>query len=228
MDYEAIEEYAPRIVDGFVVTLELVSLSLLIGILIAVPMALLRLSPNRFLRGFAYGYIYFFRGTPLLAQVFLLYYGAGQFREFFESIHLWWFLKSAFNCAVLTFALNTAAYQAEILRGAIQGIPAGQWEAAKALGMGRNLTFIKIILPQAMLVALRPLGNEVILMIKASAIASIVTVYDLMGAAKLAFSNTFAFEFYLIVAIIYLFLVEAVRRLWDFMEKRMTRHVRAR
>jgi len=121
--------------------------------------------------------------------------------------------------------LNTAAYQAEIYKTAIESIPRGQWEAAQTLGLHRLTTFRKIILPQAMITALRPLGNEIILMVKGSAVASIVTVFDLMGATKLAFSRTYDFNVYLWAAIIYLMIVETLRRVWGLLETRLTRHL---
>ena len=127
---------------------------------------------------------------------------------------------------MLSFVLNTAAYQAEILRGAIQSVPRGQHEGAAALGISKFVTFRKIILPQAMIVALRPYGNELILMIKGSAVVAIVTVYDLMGETRYAFSRTFDYQTYLWAAIFYLAIVEVLRHLWAFLEGRLTRHLK--
>ena len=124
----------------------------------------------------AYGYVYFFRGTPLLAQTFLVYYGLGSFRPQLETVGLWSFFREAWYCAIFAFALNTAAYQAEILRGAIESVPKGQWEGAASLGLHKLQTLWKVILPQALIVALRPYGNEIILMVKGSAIVAIITV----------------------------------------------------
>lgn len=217
--------YAPRVLHGLLVTLELVVLAIVIGAAIALPMAIARGSPNRIVGALAYAYVYFFRGTPLLAQTFLVYYGAGQFRETLEAVNLWWFFREAFNCAVFTFALNTSAYQAEIFRGAIDSVPRGQREAGQALGLSRWRIFVSIILPQAMIIALRPLGNEIVLMIKGSAIASIITVFDLMGETRLAFSRTYDFQVYLWAAVLYLTLVEILRRVWDRIENRLTQHL---
>lgn len=149
----------------------------------------------------------------------------GQFRETLEAVNLWWFFREAFNCAVFTFALNTSAYQAEIFRGAIDSVPRGQREAGQALGLSRWRIFVSIILPQAMIIALRPLGNEIVLMIKGSAIASIITVFDLMGETRLAFSRTYDFQVYLWAAVLYLTLVEILRRVWDRIENRLTQHL---
>ena len=225
-DPEFVERYVPRIFGGVFVTIGLVAISIVLGALIAIPVTLGRLSKNRFIGALAYGYVYFFRGTPLLAQLFLVYYGAGQFRHELEAVGLWWFFRDAINCAAFTFTINTAAYQAEILKGAILNVPKGQDEAARSLGLSSFYTFFFIILPQAMITALRPFGNEVILMIKGSAVASIVTVLDLMGEAKLAFSRSFDFNVYLWAAFLYLIMVESLRRVWDVLERRLTRHLK--
>jgi polar amino acid transport system permease protein len=227
MSLELLQRYGPRMLEGLVVTIELVVISVLIGALLAIPIALARLSRSRILRGLSFAYVYFFRGTPLLAQVFLVYYGSGQFRAAFESVGLWWFFRDAFFCCVFTFTLNTAAYQAEIMRGAIRAVPRGQSEAAAALGLKPYQAFLRIIIPQALVTALRPLGNEVILMIKGSAIAAVVTVFDLMGVTRLAYARSFDISVYLWAAVLYLILVELLRRVWDWLERWLTRHLHA-
>jgi polar amino acid transport system permease protein len=226
MNWDALATYGPRMLQGMVVTLQLIVISITLGALLAWPVALARMSRNRLLRAVAFGYMYFFRGTPLLAQVFLVYYGAGQFRPQLESVGLWWLFRDAFFCCVLTFALNTGAYQAEILRGAIRAVPVSQSEAAMSLGLSSGQIFRKIIVPQALLIALRPLGNEVILMIKGSSVVAIVTVFDLMGVTRLAYSRTFDFQVYLWAAVLYLIVVETIRRIWDRLEHVLTRHLR--
>ena len=225
-DPEKVTRYGPRILNGIGVTLQLVVISVLLGALISIPVAAGRLSTNPVIGGIAFGYSYFFRGTPLLAQTFLVYYGAGQFTDALKAVGLWVFFRDAYFCAVLTFSLNTAAYQAEILAGAIRAVPAGQWQAADSLGLRHFTTMRKVILPQALITALRPYGNEVILMIKASAIASIITVLDLMGQTRYVFSKTYDLQVYIWAAVIYLFTVEVLRRLWELMERRLTRHLR--
>lgn len=222
---ELMQRYGPRFVDGVIVTLELVAVSMIFGAILAVPLAIARVEGNKFVSRLAFGYSYFFRGTPLLAQTFLVYYGAGQFRAELESIGAWWLFRDAFFCAALTFTLNTAAYQAEILRGGIESLPAGQMEGAKSLGLSPYLAYRKVILPQAIGIGLRPLGNELVLMIKASSIASIITVYDLMGVTRLAFSRSYDMEVYLWAAMLYLVMVELVRRVWDVLERRLNRHL---
>lgn len=225
INWRLVDRYWDRYLEGIVVTFQLVLLSVGVGAVLSLPIALARLSNRAWLTLPARAYITFFRGTPLLAQLFLLYYGAGQFNEALEAAGLWWFFREPFSVAALTFTLNTAAYQAEIMRGAIQSLPAGQAEAAQALGMSRWPTFFKVILPQAYIVALRPLGNELILMIKGSAIASIVTVLDLMGVTNLAYARSFNFQAFFWAALLYLIAVEVVRRVWDRVERRLTRHL---
>ncbi|PLX39163.1 MAG: ABC transporter permease [Hyphomicrobiales bacterium] len=225
-DPDLLSRYGPKLLEGLVVTLTIVAISVGAGALLSFPVAMARMSSSRFLQAISYGYVYFFRGTPLLAQVFLIYYGAGQFRDQLEAVGLWDFFAEAFWCVLFTFTLNTAAYQAEILRGAIQSVPRGQTEAAQSLGLKPVVIFFRIIVPQALIIALRPLGNEIILMIKGSAIASVVTVFDLMGATKLAFSRSFDFQVFIWAAILYLVMVETLRRIWNRLEKRLTRHLK--
>ncbi|SNY93021.1 polar amino acid transport system permease protein [Cohaesibacter sp. ES.047] len=225
-DADYMARYAPKYVAGFWTTLQLVFLSLVLGGLISLPIAFGRMSSNLLLNRLSFAYIYFFRGTPLLAQLFLLYYGFGQFRPFWQDLHLWWLFRDSWSIALLSFTLNTAAYQAEILRGAIMNVPRGQIEGAKSLGLPKLVTFFKVILPQALIVALRPYGNEIILMVKGSAVVSIISVYDLMGETRRAFSQTYDFQAYIYAAIFYLLFVEIMRRLWDIMEDRLTRHLR--
>jgi polar amino acid transport system permease protein len=220
-----LERHGMRLLEGLLTTVELVSISILLGALLAIPVTAARLSHNRIIGGLAFAYVYFFRGTPILAQIFLVYYGAGQFVDELKAMGLWGFFRDAFNCAVLTFSLNTAAYQAEIYRGAIRSVPRGQWEAAQALGLHRLPVLYKVVVPQAAMVALRPLGNEIILMIKASAVASIITVSDLMGQTRLAFSRSFDLTVYLYAGVLYLIMVEMLRRIWNRIEARLTRHL---
>lgn len=225
-DQEKFYKYGPRMIHGLGVTLQLVISSLVLGAALSLPIAFARMSKSRILSSIAYGYVYFFRGTPLIAQLYLIYYGFGSFKPFFESIGLWWFFREAYFCALFSFTLNTAAYQAEILRGAIESVPRGQTEACNALGLHKLAAFRHVILPQALMVALRPYGNEIILMIKGSAIVAIVTVFDLMGETRYAFSRTFDFQMYLWAAILYLAIVEMMRNLWNWLERRLTKHLK--
>jgi polar amino acid transport system permease protein len=225
-DEEKFVRYGPRYLHGLWTTISLVGISVVLGAVIGLPLAFARMSKNRIIAAFAYAYVYIFRGTPLLAQLFLIYYGLGMFRPQLESVDLWWFFREAWYCGLFSMTINTAAYQAEILRGAIESIPKGQHEGAASLGLSKRVAFRKIILPQAMIVALRPYGNEIILLIKGSAVVSIVTVYDLMGETRYAFSRTFDYQTYLWAAIFYLAMVEALRHLWAYIERRLTRHLK--
>ena len=149
----------------------------------------------------------------------------GSFRPQLEAVGLWWFFRDAWYCAIFAFSLNTAAYQAEILRGAIESVPRGQWEGAASLGLHKLQTLRKVILPQALIVALRPYGNEIILMIKGSAIVAIITVYDLMGRPGSPIRAAFDFQTYIWAASIYLAMVETLRHGIEWIERRITRHL---
>ncbi|MEX6506282.1 ABC transporter permease [Jiella sp. M17.18] len=210
---------------GLGVTVSLVLVSFVCGAIVSLPVALGRMAKNPVGRGASFAFVYFFRGTPLIAQIFLVYYGFAEFRHFFEAVDLWWFFREAWYCALFSLALNTAAYQAEILRGAIESVPRGQWEGARSLGLSRTVIFFKVVMPQAMIVALRPYANEIILMIKASAIVAIITVYDLFGVTRQAYSRTYDFQTYVWAAILYLAIVEALRIVTNLAEKRLTRHL---
>ncbi|MBB6179483.1 ABC transporter permease [Pseudorhizobium flavum] len=218
--------YGPRYLSGLWTTVTLVGQAVILGAILSLPLAFARMSNNRVIGAIAYSYVYVFRGTPLLAQLFLIYYGLGSFRPQLEAVGLWWFFREAWYCGLLSLTLNTAAYQAEILRGAIESVPRGQHEGAAALGLSKSVALRKIILPQALIVALRPYGNEIILLIKGSAVVAIVTVYDLMGETRYAFSRTFDYQTYLWAAIFYLAIVETLRHIWAWLEARLTRHLK--
>lgn len=228
LDADLMSRYGPRVLEGLKTTLSLVAISTSLGFLLAFPIAIARIEGGPILRSLALAFSTFFRGTPLLAQVFLVYYGAGQFRSGLDAVGVWWIFRDAYWCVVITFMLNTAAYQAEILRGGIRSVARGQREAGHALGLRTPAIYRHILLPQALTQGLRPLGNELVLMIKASSIASVVTVFDILGATRLAFSRSVNFEVYLWAALLYLILVEIIRRIWIVLETRMTRHMKRR
>lgn len=227
-DLPLLEEYGWRLLLGLQVTAEVVVISCLIGFLLSYPVALARMSRSRLLRGASLGYVTFFRGTPLLCQLYLLYYGAGEIRPVLTSLGVWWFFREAFNCCIFAFALNTGAYQGEIIRGALLSVPVGQVQAAQALGLSRYCIARHVMWPQALLVALRPLGNELISMIKASALAAIVTLLDLMGQTRFIFARTFDFSVYLYAALIYLAITGVIAWAWNRAEQRLSRHLHVR
>ena len=224
-DFALLESYGQRLLQGLQITVEVVTISCILGFLIAYPVALARLARNRLLRLPSLAYVTFFRGTPLLCQLYLVYYGAGEIRPLLTSLGLWWFFRDAFYCCIFTFALNTGAYQSEIIRGALLSVPQGQVQAAQALGLSRYRIARHVVWPQAMLVALRPLGNELIAMIKSSALAAIVTLLDLMGQTRFIFARTFDFTIYLYAALMYLAMTGLIARLWTAIEVRLSRHV---
>jgi polar amino acid transport system permease protein len=225
-DPDKIARYGGRYMDGLATTLMLTFGSITLGAILSLPVTFARIAKNKVLNAIAYVYVYVFRSTPMLLQIFLIYYGLGSFRPQIEAVGLWWFFREAWYCALFAMTLNTAAYQAEILRGAIQSVPRGQTEGAKSLGLPTSVTFWKIILPQALIVALRPYGNEIIFMIKGSAVVAVVTVLDLMGQTRYAFSRTFDYQTYLWAAIFYLAIVEALRHAWAAIEAHLTRHLK--
>ena len=225
MNLEVVVANLPKLLEGALVTVELVLIALAVGMIIAVPVALMRVSRAPWLSLPAYAYIFFFRGTPLLVQIFLVYYGLGQFEAVRESI-LWPVLREAYWCAIIAFALNTGAYTAEILRGAIQAVPAGEIDAARAFGMSRALAYRRIILPRAFRIAMPAYGNEVILMLKGSALASTITLLDLTGMARTIIARTYMpVEIFLAAGVIYLILTFAFTRGYRMLERRMSRHL---
>ncbi len=215
----------PKLLAGALLTLELVALALAVGASIALPTALARVSRHLWLRLSAFAYIFFFRGTPLLVQIFLVYYGLSQF-EAVRTSALWPILREPYWCAIIAFGLNTGAYSAEILRGAIESVPAGQVEAARAVGMSTPLTYRRIILPQAVRLALPAYGNEVILMLKGSALASTITLLDLTGMARTIIARTYTpVEIFVAAGVVYLLLTFAFTRAYRLLERRLTRHL---
>lgn len=187
MDFSLIIDSLPIYLSGLWTTVWLVSLSLVIGLLCAIPLAIARNSKQKWFSLPAWGYIYFLRGTPLLVQLYLIYYGMDQWFPVKDT--LW---EHAWFCALVAFILNTSAYTAEIIRGAINGLPKGEVEAAKAYGMSRFQTYQRIILPSALRRSLPAYSNEVIFMLHGSAVAGIVTIMDLTGAARLVNSRYYA------------------------------------
>ncbi len=205
MDFTAFARYGPELASGLPLTLLLVGQSLALGFVLAMLIALMRLSTNPLLSSFAYGFVYVFRSTPLLVQIFLIYYGSGQFRPFLQDIGLWVFFRDAWFCAVLALTLNTGAYTSEIIRGGIQSVPFGQLEAGRAVGMAPLQLFYRITFPIAIRQALPAYGNEIILMVKASSLASTITILEITGIAKKIIAATFQpVEIFIIAGAFYL------------------------
>ena len=228
MDYEVIFSNIPLYFEGLWVTIQLVFLALVLGFVLALPIALLGTSRYPWIRLFPKAYIYFFRGTPLLVQMFMIYHGMGQFEFVRESV-IWILFKEAYWCALIAFALNTAGYTAEILRGTIEQTPYGEIEAARACGMSKSTLYRRIILPGTFRRALPAYGNEVIFMLHGSALAGVVTIVDLFGAAKIVNSRHFVpFESFITAGFFYLCLTFIIVSLFKKLEFRWYVHLRPR
>jgi octopine/nopaline transport system permease protein len=194
----------PVLLRGVPLTLELVFVSLSLGFCLALCVALMRISKNRALNIIARSYVFYFRGTPLLVQLFLIYYGLAQF-DFVRESFFWPFLKEAYWCGILALMLNTAAYTAEIIRGGLQSVPFGQIESARAMGMSGLLLYRRIIFPIAFRQALPAYGNEMILMVKGTSLVSTVTLMEITGIARYIIAKYWTpVEIFLIAGVIYL------------------------
>ena len=220
MNFELIISSFPKMLGAAVITVKLLVFSLAIGLLIGLFFAILRLNKNIIINKFAYGYSYLFRGTPLLVQIYIIYFGLGQI-EFIRSTFLWVILKEPFWCAIIAFALNTGAYTSEILRSAFQTIKPGVIEAGKSLGISNKIIFYKIQIPIAIRQSLPAYGNEIILMLKGTSLASTVTIMDLTGVAKHIISTTFKpVEVFILAGSIYLFMTFIVHNVIKFLERK--------
>ncbi len=220
MDYQVIINNLPLYFQGLWTTVQLVILSLVLGLCLAIPIALLAASKNAWVRILPKAYIYFFFFFPMLVQMYLIYHGMGQFGAVHESF-LWVIFREAYACALITFALNTAAYTAEILRGAIIQTAFGEIEAAMACGMSNATIYRRVILPSAFRRALPAYGNEVIFMLHGSVLAGLITLVDLFGAARIVNARNFIpFESFITAGLFYLGLTFII--VWGF--KRIERH----
>lgn len=225
MELSVVISYFPRLLDGAWVTMQLVVLSIVLGAIFALPIALARISASPFVRVFPFLYIFFFRGTPLLVQIFLVYYGASQFEVVKESI-FWPILREPFWCAIIAFTLNTSAYTAEIFRGAIQAIPVGEVEACKVVGMTKVQMYRRVLLPRAFGIVLPAYGNEIILMLKGSALASTITLLDLTGMARTIIARTYTpIEIFMAAGVIYLVISMVIIAIFKQVEKRQNRYL---
>jgi octopine/nopaline transport system permease protein len=220
MDFELMFTSFPKLLNATLITLKLLSVSLIIGMFLGLFFAILRMNKNMFINKFAYGYSYVFRGTPLLVQIFIIYFGLGQI-EYLRTTFLWVILKEPYWCAIIAFALNTGAYTSEILRSAFQTIKPGVIEAGKSLGISNKIIFFKIQIPIAIRQSLPAYGNEIILMMKGTSLASTVTLMDLTGVAKYIISTTFKpIEVFIVAGGIYLFMTFLIHNLIKFLEKK--------
>ena len=226
MDFSIIFSNMDIYLEGLKNTLILVSVSLAIGLACAIPLAVLMTSKNLLVSGPIRAFVYFFRGTPLLVQMFLVYYGMGQF-ELKKTSFLWVFFKQAYFCALFAFTLNTCAYTTEIIRGAIENTPHGEIEAARAAGMSAFLRFRRIILPSAFRRALPTYSNEIIFMLQGTSLASVITIVDITGAARIVNSRYYSpYEAFLTAAAFYMAITFMILWLIKKFEFRWYAHLR--
>jgi arginine/ornithine transport system permease protein len=225
IDFGLIWRSLPDLAGGLVVTIQLTAVTILGGIGLAVPLGILRASRFKWISRAIWVYTYFFRGTPMLIQLFLIYYGLAEFK-LIKTSPLWPFLREGYWCCLLAFILNTAAYTIEIVAGAIRNVPHEDIETAKALGMSDWTRMRRIVLPVAFRIMLPAYTNEVIFILQSTSLASLVTVLDLTGAARVIIARTFApYELFVTIALIYLGLTYLM--LWGFrrLEGRWYRHL---
>jgi octopine/nopaline transport system permease protein len=222
MDFAFLSATFLRLVAGVPLTLQLAFFAVFYGLFLAIALALAMRSDWAILRWPAQAFVFVFRGTPLLVQVFLIYYGLGQFRPFLQELDLWWFFRSPWYCVLLALVLNTTAYGAEIVRGGLQSVPAAQVEAARAFGMSGLTLYRRVIGPLALRQALPAYGNEVVLMVKATALGSTVTLMELTGIAHKLNSETYrAFEIFFVAGAIYLAINLTLTQIIAYLERRI-------
>lgn len=221
MNWDVIYQALPKLFEGAQLTLELVVITVTVGLILALPVGVARASKHWYVRLLPSTYVFFFRGTPLLLQLFLVYYGLSQF-EAVRKGPLWPYLRDPYWCAIFAMTLHTAAYISEIIRGAIKGVPKGEIEAAYALGMSKFQALWHIILPRAARIGLPAYSNEVILMLKASSLASTVTLVEITGMARtLSSKNYMPLEMYFAAGIFYLVISFVLVQIFRVIEKKL-------
>jgi len=228
MDTAFLLDTFQRLIAALPLTLEVWALSVILGGFIALGVTAARISGSLPLEGFARAYVFVFRGTPLLVQLFVVYYGLASFPAV-RATFLWPLLRSAFFCATLSLALCTAAYQSEIFRMAVAGIPRGQIEAARACGMSRFALFRRVIIPIALRQALPAYSTEVISMTKATALVSLVTLWDMMSVAlKIRNDTLVTYTPLLVAGAIYFVVNFIIARVFMTLEYHLSPHLRRR
>ncbi len=219
MNWDVIIKWLPKLLEGAYLTLELVGIAVVVGLLFAIPLGMARSSRHWYVRAVPFSYIFFFRGTPLLLQLFLVYYGLAQFDAVRQG-PLWPYLRDPYWCALIAMTMHTAAYIAEIIRGAIQAVPPGEIEAARSLGMTRAQTMRHIILPRAARIGLPAYSNEVILMLKASSLASTITLLELTGMARTIIARTYLpVEIFFAAGLFYLVMTFILVQIFRWLER---------
>ncbi len=228
MNFDVILETLPLYGAGVLTTFKLLVLSLLAGGLVALPLAVLRVMPSALAHGPVWLFTYVIRGTPMLVQLFIIYYGLAQFEWVRNSI-AWPWLQSATFCAWLAFSINTCAYTTEIIAGALRTTPLGEIEAARAMGMSRLLMLRRILLPAALRRAMPAYGNEAVMMLQGTSIASVVTLMDITGVARDVNARFYLpFEAFITAGLLYLAITLTMVSLLHVAEKRLLVHLRPR
>ncbi|RWM08242.1 MAG: ABC transporter permease [Mesorhizobium sp.] len=223
IDFAFFLEIIPVLLAGLPLTLQLTAASMGIGFLMALLLALAQQGNRRIVVWPIRAFVAVFRGTPLLVQIFLIYYGLGQFRPSLQAIGIWWLFREPYWCAIVALSLNEAAYGSEILRGAIKAVPRGLTEAATASGMSKLLTLRLIVLPLALRQAIPNYSNEIILMVKGTSLASIITLMEVTGIAQGLISQTYrAVEVFVAAGAIYLTLNFTIISALNALEIRLT------
>lgn len=211
IEQDLLGERIGRLMDGLLVTLLIVSVAFSLGLAMSLVQCVMLQFVNPGIQKAIDLLWSMFRYTPALAQLYLVYFGAGEISADLKDIGLWWVFRDPLSCVLIVFTLNSTAYQVFLLRGAIDAVSRTQWEGAFALGLSYRLAVMKVIIPQALRTAIRPLGNELTKLAKASSIASVIAVYDLLGETKLLYSETFSLGYYAVTCAIYILLVELIR-----------------
>jgi polar amino acid transport system permease protein len=225
LDFHLILESIPKMLAGLGVTFQLLILASLLGLGLAVILLLMRISGRWYLSLPAFIYAYFFRGTPILVQIFVIYHGLPQF-EFIRASVFWPILREPFGCATLALTLNSAAYVSEILRGGYLGVERGLHEAGMALGLTKRHRFFYVTTPIAIRLAIPAYSNDFISMLKATSLASTITLLDMTGVARTIVAQTFApYEIFIATAIIYIVMTGIFQRGFGLFEKRMSRYI---
>ena len=226
-DLALILDSIPKMLCGIGLTLELLFVSGALGLALAIVLLIMRISGRWYLSAPTMAYIYIFRGTPILVQIFIIYHGLPQF-EFIRDSIFWPILREPYGCAILALTLNTGAYVSEILRGGVLGVDRGLKEAGAALGLSTTDRFIYITSPIAIRLALPAYSNDVISLMKSTALVSTITLLDMMGIARTIVAETYApYEIFISLMVIYLIITWAIQRSFGWIEKRMSRHVRS-
>ena len=225
-DFDLILDSIPKMLMGIGLTFQLLFLSLLLGTALAIILLLMRISGRWYLSWPTMVYIYIFRGTPILVQIFIIYYGFPQL-EFIREGIFWPILREPFGCAIVALTLNTGAYVSEIFRGGVIGVDRGLKEAGAALGLSATHRFIYITAPIAIRLCLPAYSNDVISLQKSTALASTITLLDMTGIARTIVAETYApYEVFISLMVIYLILTWVIQRSFGWIEKRMSRHIR--